>query len=415
MHKLLITAQNYKKESYLTALIDEKGRIIETDLYPIQEHQAGDKSAAQSLPSSVTIGTICIGKVKSIVKNLNAAFVDVAKGVTCYLSIDNIENAWFSHQAREGLLTEGDEVVVQVIKEGIKTKFPTAGTKFSLTGKYFVLTNEHKRLGLSGKLSAEDKARLEPVIWGRMRSDYGLIVRTNAGAVAEDTLDTELFAELSKLEAQYDAIRAIYPHRTCYSVLNPAKPFYQTALDNVYQEDLEEIITDDKTIYNSILELYAKDEALLAKLRLYQDDALTLTQVYNVNTQLEKALQERVWLKSGAYLVIQPTEALTVIDVNSGKNTSKKKMQEYYYKINAEAAAEIARQLRLRNISGIVVIDFINMEKNSDRQELMNVLRSHLKCDPIPTQLVDITRLGLVEVTRKKGRKPLAEQVERFR
>lgn len=410
MHKLLITRQNCKKESYLTALIDERGRMIEADLYPLKTEQSADKSA----PESVAIGSICIGKVKSIAKNLNAAFIDIAKGVTCYLSIDKIEDAWFSHQAREGELTEGDEVVVEVIKEGIKTKFPTAGTKLSLTGKYFVLTNEHKRLGLSGKLSADDKTRLEKLVWERMRSDYGLIVRTNAGAVSPDALETELFAELSQLEAQYDRLRAAYRHRTCYSVLNPAKTFYQTAIDNVYQEELEGIITDDKVIYNSIKELYAKDEALLAKLRLYQDDAISLTQVYNINSQLEKALQERVWLKSGAYLVIQPTEALTVIDVNSGKNTSKKKMLEYYYKINVEAASEIARQLRLRNISGIVVIDFINMEKNSDKQELMNVLRTHLKRDPIPTQLVDITRLGLVEVTRKKGRRPLAEQVGRL-
>lgn len=384
--------------------------MIEADLYPLKTEQSADKSA----PESVAIGSICIGKVKSIAKNLNAAFIDIAKGVTCYLSIDKIEDAWFSHQAREGELTEGDEVVVEVIKEGIKTKFPTAGTKLSLTGKYFVLTNEHKRLGLSGKLSADDKTRLEKLVWERMRSDYGLIVRTNAGAVSPDALETELFAELSQLEAQYDRLRAAYRHRTCYSVLNPAKTFYQTAIDNVYQEELEGIITDDKVIYNSIKELYAKDEALLAKLRLYQDDAISLTQVYNINSQLEKALQERVWLKSGAYLVIQPTEALTVIDVNSGKNTSKKKMLEYYYKINVEAASEIARQLRLRNISGIVVIDFINMEKNSDKQELMNVLRTHLKRDPIPTQLVDITRLGLVEVTRKKGRRPLAEQVGRL-
>ena len=167
-------------------------------------------------------------------------------------------------------------------------------------------------------------------------------------------------------------------------------------------------MTDEADIYAALQPQYAD------KLRLYQNDAICLSALYSVNAQLEKALQERVWLKSGAYLVIQPTEAMIVIDVNSGKKTTGKNAQENYAKINIEAAKEIARQLRLRNLSGICIIDFINMESEEQRSRLMNEFKSFLREDPVPTQQIDITRLGLVEVTRKKGRRSLAEQIRDF-
>lgn len=395
MHKLLITKQNYKKESFLVALLDEKDRFVEASLYPLY---CNDKPQ---------MGTICIGKVKSIAKNLNAAFVDVAKGFTCYLELDKMDDAFFSHQARAGKLTEGDEIVVQLVKEGIKTKFPIASTKLSFAGQFLVLTNEHRKIGISSKLPVEERNRLEQFFAGYSGKDYSLIVRTNAAAATEE----QLHEELKQLQQRYNELIHTYQSRTCYSILHAAKPFYQEALDNCYLEDLEEIITDEADIYHALCQQYEQNEALLQKIRFYQNDAIRLSQVYQVNTQLEKALNEKVWLKSGAYLIIQQTEALTVIDVNSGKNSSKKKIQEYYYRINAEAATEIARQLRLRNISGIIVVDFINMSLNAEQQELMQLLRAQLHKDPVPTQLIDITRLGLVEITRKKGRKSLAEQV----
>jgi len=144
-------------------------------------------------------------------------------------------------------------------------------------------------------------------------------------------------------------------------------------------------------------------------LRYYHDPLLRLSALYSVKSSLENALAEKVWLKSGAYLIIQPTEALTVIDVNTGKNVAKKDVQENFLKINKEAAIEIAHQLRLRNISGIIVVDFMNLASKEAEAELMSTFRVELKKDPVPTQLIDITKLGLVEVTRKKVRKSLGE------
>ena len=143
----------------------------------------------------------------------------------------------------------------------------------------------------------------------------------------------------------------------------------------------------------------------------YEDEMVSLSALSGITSQLHDALRERVWLKSGAYLIIQPTEALTVIDVNTGKNIAKKEMQENFLKVNIEAAEEIARQLRLRNISGIVIVDFINLEAKSAESELLNVFGAALKKDPVPTQIVEMTKLGLVEVTRKKIKKSLRESL----
>ena len=421
LNKFIITRQHYLGDSYFTALLDEKDKFREIAFHPLSEE------------NQVVPGIICIARVKKIATNLDAAFVDIAKGVTCYLETAHIKDAWFSKQCRSGKLTEGDELVVQITKEAIKTKYPIADTKLSLTGKYFVLTNENRPLAISSKLSADEKERLssQVKIFKQMqlfekeavtdtkqnagqeekRMPHSLIVRTNAAGASPEELETEY----RKLLSDYQKLAATFPFRTCYSILMPPKKFYENAINHLYQEELGEIITDDKNIYEELQQLYAGNPDILSKIRFYENDAISLGTLYSFETQIQRAISERVWMKSGAYLIIQPTEALTVIDVNSGKNTSGKNAEEYYYKINLEAASEISRQLRLRNISGIVIVDFINMVKEDHRKELMHQFRLSLKEDPVPVRLVDITKLGLVELTRKKERKTLLEQVAQLR
>lgn len=421
LNKFIITRQHYVGDSYFTALLDEKDKFREIAFHPLSEE------------NQVVPGIICIARVKKIAANLDAAFVDIAKGVTCYLETAHIKDAWFSKQCRSGKLTEGDELVVQITKEAIKTKYPIADTRLSLTGKYFVLTNENRPLAISSKLSADEKERLSSQVQlfkqmqlfekeavtdtkqyagqEEKRRPHSLIVRTNAAGASPEELETEY----RKLLSDYQKLAATFPFRTCYSILMPPKKFYENAINHLYQEELGEIITDDKNIYEELQQLYAGNPDILSKIRFYENDAISLGTLYSFETQIQRAISERVWMKSGAYLIIQPTEALTVIDVNSGKNTSGKNAEEYYYKINLEAAAEISRQLRLRNISGIVIVDFINMAKEEQRKELMHQFRLSLKEDPVPVRLVDITKLGLVELTRKKERKTLLEQVAQLR
>jgi ribonuclease G len=169
-------------------------------------------------------------------------------------------------------------------------------------------------------------------------------------------------------------------------------------------------MTDDRELYEEITAyLISCQREDLGKLRFYENDLLTMVKMYSLEHQLEQALSERIWLNSGGYLVIQPTEALTVIDVNTGKYEGGKKKEAAFLKINLEAALEAARQIRLRNLSGIIIIDFINMESEESVDLLLSRLREALRTDPIQTTLVDMTRLSLVEITRKKVSKTLAE------
>ena len=179
----------------------------------------------------------------------------------------------------------------------------------------------------------------------------------------------------------------------------------------VYPQEYEEILTDDQELFTQLTD-YCQRELPDKTLRLYQDHTLTLSKLYALESKLDTALNARVWLKSGGYLVIEPTEALTVIDVNSGKYEAKRHTQDMAFFINCDAAREIALQLRLRNLSGIIVIDFINMTSKEQQKELLNLLRNEVRFDLQKTVVVDITPLGLVEITRKKSYKPLKEQFQ---
>ena len=390
--KLMIT----KIEEHIVTTVLENEKVVELHVSNNEEHE------------TVKLGNIYVGRVKNIVANINAAFIEVAPGVECYYAIGENPTPIFTKKIGKKPLCIGDELLVQVSKEAVKTKAPTVSSKLNLTGKYAVLTYGDTRVGASAKLPKEDKLRLIELATEHATSEFGIIMRTNA----KDAESQLLQAELTKLCKEYQNLREQADTRICYSCLMGAPKEYLSELKNIYQEGLTDIIIEDKTIYIEVKGYLEKEQPEdLDKLRLYEDKLLPLHKLYGVEAQLENALKERVWLKSGAYLVIQPTEALTVIDVNTGKCISKKKDDEVYLKINLEAALEVARQIRLRNLSGIILVDFINLSRDEYMDELLAVFRKELQKDPIATSLVDVTKLQLVEVTRKKVRKPLHEIV----
>ena len=390
--KLIITKL---KEKIVTALLENE-RVVELHV--------SNKDEADV----VQLGNIYVGRVKNIVANINAAFIEVAPGVECYYSINENPTPIFTKKIGKKPLCIGDELLVQISKEAVKTKVPTVSSKLNLTGKYAVLTYGDTRVGASVKLTKEEKARLVDIATNYATTEYGIIMRTNA-----KDADLELIqAELEKLCREYNVLKAQAATRICFSCLLGAPKEYLSELKNIYQEGLTDIIIEDKTMYIEVKAYIEKEQPEdIDKLRLYEDKLLPLHKLYGIEGHLENALKERVWLKSGAYLVIQPTEALTVIDVNTGKCVSKKKDDETYLRINIEAAKEAARQVRLRNLSGIILIDFINLSKEIYMDELLSVFRQELQKDPITTSLIDVTKLQLVEVTRKKVRKPLHEIV----
>ena len=271
------------------------------------------------------------------------------------------------------------------------------------------MTSENTTLGISRKLSQEVRENLKKNLIFEENSDFGIIVRTNASNASTE----EILVEYEQLKQEYFSIKDAAPHRTVFSCLKRNVPEYLHYLQNLNQEQLEGILTDDRELLEQIQKYLSQfPENVSSKLSFYEDSLLSLNKLYSLDTKLKEALQERVWLKSGGYLIIQPTEALTVIDVNSGKSTSKKQVQEHYLKINLQAAEEIAHQLRLRNLSGIIIVDFIDMKSQEDNQTLLKTLRACVRMDSVPVQVVDMTKLHLVELTRKKVKKSLAEQLQ---
>lgn len=357
---------------------------------------------------TAALGNIYVGKVKNIVANINAAFIEIADGMECYYSLTENTNPIFTHKIGKKLLCIGDELLVQVSKEAVKTKVPTVSSNLNFTGKYAILTSGDTRIGVSSKLGNEDRERLQELATSYASENYGFILRTNA----KDADEAIIQRELNRLIEEYNSLVKNAATRVCHSCLRKAPKAYLSELRNIYQEGLTDIIIEDILIYNEVKDyLSGEQEEDLSKLRLYCDKSLPLHKLYSIEKHISNALKEHVWLKSGAYLVIQPTEALTVIDVNTGKCISKKKDDETYLKINLEAAKEVAKQIRLRNLSGIIIIDFINMTKEDYMNELLTMLKWELKKDPISTSVVDVTKLQLVEVTRKKVRKPLQEAI----
>ena len=358
------------------------------------------------------IGNIYVGKVKNIVKNIDAAFVEIKKGVLCFLPLSEAEDAIFKNHKENKKLVIGDELLVQVLKDGIKTKAPVVSTNLNFTGRYFVFTTKRKEeLGVSNKLDSVDRKRLQDYVRQKNDDDFGVIIRTNAKSAALGELDRE-YAYLKEV---HDKVVNFGIHKTVFSLLMQDEAPYIKQLRNIRQDELDEIITDDKEIYDQAYEfLSAHQPGDLDKLRLYNDDSYSLWKMYSLETILDDATRTRVWLKSGGYLVIEPTEALTVIDVNTGKYDGNKNADATFKKINTEAAVETAKQLRLRNISGIVIIDFIDMKTEEDKQEVLSVLNQELKKDPVKAALVDMTKLNLAEVTRKKVKKSLREQLGNY-
>ena len=380
------------------AALSEEERIVEIRLESDQEKSI--------------LGNIYTGQVENIASNIQAAFVQIEPGKRCYYPLAEAQRAVFSAGRKgNGPLRPGDELLVQVSRDAMKGKLPALTSNLNFTGRYLVLTTGDKKFGLSSKLALEDRHRLSGWLKEeaeRPDKEFGIIVRTNAADASKE----EILKELEWLKGRYHKAVVQGRNRTCFSLVLETEPFYVAAVRDAYGRDLDEIITDVTEIREMILGYLEEiSPELKEKLRFYQDQLLPLYKLYRVETALDAIQKEKVWLNSGGFLVIQQTEAFVSIDVNSGKYTGKKKMEETFRKINLEAAAEIGRQLRLRNLSGIILIDFINMENPDHRDELFHVLQKLLRKDPIKSRAIDITPLHILEMTRKKVRRPVIEDI----
>lgn len=371
-----------------------------------------------------TFGRIYIGKIVSLSENLKAAFVDIGVGINGYLPLTELKNTHFTKKYGKKPICVGDELLVQVAREAVKSKGPTLTTSLSISGTYVVLSTERYEVKCSAKLSKEQReyvlrtfnewqnsreAQLHSVVQqtdevatptdqDEKGVSYRVMFRTNCGYVEDSAC---IFAEYKKLSALLTSIIQKAPHMTCFSCIYAPDGGVLRALNRLPHTAYEEIVTDDPK------ELSLLSENTNVPVRLYADKTLPLAKLYNIDRQIEQALQKQVWMKSGACLMIEPTEALVSIDVNTGKCEHGKNREETFFKINLEAAEEIARQLRLRRLSGMIIIDFINMKNAEHKQMLMESLRRAFLNDPLHPVVVDMTKLGLVEVTRRKNESTL--------
>ena len=319
-------------------------------------------AALQVLRSDTSrIGGIYLGKIQNVAKNIDACFVEIFPGELCFLPLREADAAYLTNRKADGTLKAGDELVVMVIRDAQKTK------RASVTA---------------------DPSRMKQQL-----VKYG-----NTPKSASEALQSLLEQAV---------------HKVCPVCLHaPSEAIYEVLEQLADPSEYSEILTDDPQIYRQLSE---SDHKLLRQkaLRLYEDPAISLRLLYSLERGMAEALDTRVWLKCGGYLVIEPTEAMTVIDVNSGKNEAKKAGEDTYYQVNLEAAEEVARQLRLRNLSGIIIVDFINMADRQRQQKLLEVLKSLTSEDPQHPRVVDMTPLGLVEITRRKSHPTLAEQFQK--
>ena len=314
--KLILT----RHEPYIfSLLLDENGRATQINL---------DGGSSESL-----IGNIYIGRVDNIVKNINAAFVEYAPGMMGYFQLDkNPEPIYTNPGRRPGSLRKGDQMIVQVSRDAVGAKEPVLTSEINLTGKYVVLTAGQKGLHFSAKFkSPEKKKQLIKAFEDADYTSIGFIVRTNA-----QYADVE--AVLDEMEFYYDLwlmLKDCGLYNNCLSQIFKAPPSYMVNIRDGYESKMGEIITDDKEIWQEIksyLDKYQPDD--VEKLRFHKSGYLPLHTMFNVEKQILEALQKKVWLRCGGYIMIEPTEALVAIDVNTGKYISEKKAEDEYLKVN---------------------------------------------------------------------------------
>ena len=364
-----------------------------------------------SLNTIDRIGHIYIGKVKNVVSNIDACFVEIANGEMCYLSLKDTEHATVLNRAARKdssgtiKLVQGDEIPVQVIRNKIKTKPAAVTCAIELQSDLFVLKADAPQIAVSSKLDKANKKRVKELLtteFDKNPHEYCVIARTECGNASDETI----INAYNTMCRDFDELWMKARSRSCFSCIHEGNSPIQSLLDQIPAYEYDEIITDMEDVYQAL------ESAKTARpIRFYTDETLSLANLYGLNAKFEAAIIPKVWMRSGANLVIEQTECLTAIDVNSSKNMKGRISEEIIYQINAEAAKEAAAQIRLRNLSGIIIIDFINMKDKTMEEELLTLLKEYTSKDPVTTKVIDITPLGLVEITRKKVHMSLKEQL----
>jgi ribonuclease G len=380
------------------------------------------------------VGNIYQGRVVRVLPGMQAAFVDLGLERTGFLYVDDVttnnkhlEDRMMNNGCQsccdpdevqqeaptaqvniEDLLTEGQEVMVQICKEPLGTKGARLTCNITLPCRNLVYMPMTDHIGISRKVEDdEDRQRLREEIEKLRPQDAGFIVRT----VAESASREDLEADMEFLLHLWGEIKDRASKGSVPSMVYEDLDITQRAVRDLFTPDIQRVIVDNETVYKRVCNFV---ETFVPQLRnrisLYENE-VPLMDAYGVEVEISRALEKKVWLRSGGYIIIETTEALTVVDVNTGRYVGRKDLEETIFKTNMEAVKEIAYQLRLRNIGGIIIIDFIDMEQESHREDVFNALQEAVKKDKSRSNILKVSEFGLVQMTRKRDRENLSQMM----
>ncbi len=350
------------------------------------------------------VGDIYKGKITAVRPELRAAFVDIGQEKAAFLPLSDLgEEVWENGHRRK--VRAGDEVLVQIVKEPYSTKGARLTTYISIPGRYLVLMPTLDTVGVSKKIrKREERERLLSIAKKLKPEGLGIIVRTEGEGKSEE----EFRSDLSYLLKLWRKIERETKKRPAPALVHKEEELIIKITRDLMTRETETLAVDSKEAYKQIVSyLKTFSPEYVERVKLYTGE-LPIFDAYGIEKEIQKIFRRKIWLKKGGYIVIEPTEAFWVIDVNSGKFSSVRDHQKMIFETNLEAAREIARQLRLRDIGGIVLIDFIDMRNPSYRKKLLDTFRKYLRKDRATVKVFDMTRLGIVELTRERVRSSVA-------
>jgi ribonuclease G len=349
------------------------------------------------------VGNIYKGRIEAVMPSIGAAFVDIGLPKNGFLYLSEIESAYESIEAPAQTpikeVKKGQEVLVQVVKESFGTKGPRLSTQIGLAGRYLVIMPLEKQGGISRRIENEAERRRLRDVFKKLKlpDPVGFIVRTAASGRSEQ----ELVRDAQFLYKLWKRLEKIAQEKKAPSLVYEEYDLPLRAIRDSFTEDVSKLIVDSKPEFYRIQHFMRTFLSYLSrKVELYRGDDLFAAK--DVEKQINHIFESHVYMKSKAYLIIEPTEGLVVIDVNSGGFKKKVNQEDMAFKVNAEAAVEIARQLVLRDLGGIIVIDFIDMEREGHRRELLNILKNALSGDRAKYDILGISKFGIVEMTRER-------------
>lgn len=373
------------------------------------------------------VGDIYKGRVRRVVRGMQAAFIDIGFEQDAFLhfsdmgsnvnqlfadieeeELDNGNGKNKSQVEPQDLLRNGQEIVVQIIKEPISSKGPRVTTELTIPGRFLVLVPNQHRIGISRKISSrQERRRLRQLARKLLPKNFGLIVRTVAEGKDANIIRQDLEKLLSDWEEIQKQIRTVKPPMLLYQDLGMAS----SVIRDLFTSDVARVVVDSRKMQREIVRYLREVGSELVNRVEYFKSKKPIFDVFRIEQDIQNSIQKKVNMPNGGYLFIEHTEALTVVDVNSGRYFGKKDHERNSLKINLEASREIARQLRLRDVGGLIVIDFIDMEEESNKQKVLNELRKEFGRDRAITKLGDMSRFGLVEMTRQRIRPSLIYNV----